>query len=195
MRPPEGADVARRWLIDGVHPRWHTRPLAFHVGHYAVSDVEVLDRNPREALKPTPGRPPDAEHYAFTIRGDGHTLRGDCQEHVLERVALGLGKTRVTLRCSCNEGDKSAVELKTEAKGGAIRFVDGTELPLAPAHGAGEGRSSKHLLGFVAEDPNGSGGVDLAGSNVAWVPASIAPHQRLGVACAYAALLLHHPWH
>lgn len=193
MRPPAGADSTRKWLVDGLHANWLSRPSEFHIGQFRVTRVHELRRKSLPAST-SRMRYKEPSSYAYNLSGDGRELAGECHERVTESAYFGIGKIYLAVTCTCSEGGAVKAELTADQQGGSLSLAGVQEpLSLSAERLSTDGQKEKDPLGYVVSDAQGAGGVDLSSSAVSWFPASLPRVKHAEVACAYAGLLLHRP--
>jgi len=135
---------------------------------------------------------PEETTLAFSFKHPQGTLAGHCTEHLKSNL-MGLKNPKVSLACTCKDGDRSLGEVALEQSQGSAELAGGGAYRVYGIYTASNGRKRDEVLGYWFLSQAGEGAVELKGEGRAWLPPNVSPEQRPALLCLYAAMLLYRP--
>lgn len=135
---------------------------------------------------------PEESSLGFDMTAQDRAFTGKCVEH-LHTNMMGLKNPKVSLECTCREGEATRAQLKLEQYQGAAELAGFGTYQVSALHQDTRGKNRQEVLGYWFQGSTGEGAVDLNADGRIWLPAGVSPEEKPLLLCLYAGLLLYRP--
>ncbi|MFT3925806.1 MAG: hypothetical protein QM778_24905 [Myxococcales bacterium] len=135
---------------------------------------------------------PEETTLKFAFKEGQVALSGGCVEQLRTNL-MGLKDPKVSLECSCKDGETLKGQLKLEQYQGKAELGGANSYQVYGVHTTTSGKKRNEVLGYWFLSKAGEGAIELKNDGRAWLPPTLSAEERPTLLCLYSALLLYRP--